>query len=77
MKGFNIYLTGVGGQGIGLISEIVLRAVDHVANQLLDLLPAHPARFHHALNRGNGAADALFWDAKFLKLTAIHRFPVS
>ncbi|BBO73899.1 indolepyruvate oxidoreductase [Desulfosarcina widdelii] len=29
MKAFNIYLTGVGGQGIGLISEIVLRAVDH------------------------------------------------
>jgi indolepyruvate ferredoxin oxidoreductase beta subunit len=29
MTAFNIYLTGVGGQGIGLISEIVLRAVDH------------------------------------------------
>ena len=29
MKGFNIYLTGVGGQGIGLISEIILRAADH------------------------------------------------
>ena len=29
MKAFNIYLTGVGGQGIGLLSEIVLRAVDH------------------------------------------------
>ena len=29
MKAFNIYLTGVGGQGIGLISEIILRAVDH------------------------------------------------
>ncbi len=25
----NIYLTGVGGQGIGLISEILLRALDH------------------------------------------------
>jgi indolepyruvate ferredoxin oxidoreductase, beta subunit len=29
MKPFNIYLTGVGGQGIGLISETILRAVDH------------------------------------------------
>jgi indolepyruvate ferredoxin oxidoreductase beta subunit len=29
MKNFNIYLTGVGGQGIGLISEILLRAADH------------------------------------------------
>ena len=29
MKPFNIYLTGVGGQGIGLISEAILRAADH------------------------------------------------
>jgi len=29
MKSQNIYLTGVGGQGIGLISEILLRAADH------------------------------------------------
>ena len=29
MKPFNIYLTGVGGQGIGLISETILRAADH------------------------------------------------
>lgn len=29
MKPFNIYLTGVGGQGIGLLSEILLRAADH------------------------------------------------
>ncbi len=29
MKAFNIYLTGVGGQGIGLISEMILRAADH------------------------------------------------
>ena len=29
MKAFNIYLTGVGGQGIGLISEVILRAADH------------------------------------------------
>jgi indolepyruvate ferredoxin oxidoreductase beta subunit len=29
MKPFNLYLTGVGGQGIGLISETILRAADH------------------------------------------------
>jgi len=29
MKAFNIYLTGVGGQGIGLISEVILRTADH------------------------------------------------
>ena len=29
MKSFNIYLIGVGGQGIGLLSEILLRSVDH------------------------------------------------
>jgi indolepyruvate ferredoxin oxidoreductase beta subunit len=28
MKNFNIYLIGVGGQGIGLLSEILLRAAD-------------------------------------------------
>ena len=29
MKSFDIYLTGVGGQGIGLLSEIIIRAGDH------------------------------------------------
>ncbi len=29
MENFSIYLSGVGGQGIGLISEIMLRAADH------------------------------------------------
>lgn len=29
MNLFNIYLSGVGGQGIGLLSEIILRAADH------------------------------------------------
>jgi indolepyruvate ferredoxin oxidoreductase beta subunit len=32
MKAFNIYLTGVGGQGIGLISETILRAADHAGH---------------------------------------------
>jgi indolepyruvate ferredoxin oxidoreductase beta subunit len=29
MKPFNIHLSGVGGQGIGLLSEVILRAADH------------------------------------------------
>jgi len=29
MKTFNIYLTGVGGQGIGLLSELIIRAADY------------------------------------------------
>lgn len=29
MHAFNIHLCGVGGQGIGLLSEIILRAADH------------------------------------------------
>jgi len=32
MKTFNIYLSGVGGQGIGLLSEIILRAVDYAGH---------------------------------------------
>ena len=33
MKPFNIYLCGVGGQGIGLLSEILLRGADHAGLQ--------------------------------------------
>jgi indolepyruvate ferredoxin oxidoreductase beta subunit len=29
MKSFNIYIIGVGGQGIGLLSETLLRSADH------------------------------------------------
>ena len=29
VKSFNIYMTGVGGQGIGLLSEVLLRGADH------------------------------------------------
>ena len=29
MKHYNIYMAGVGGQGIGLLSEVLLRAADH------------------------------------------------
>ena len=32
MDRFNIYLAGVGGQGIGLLSEMILRAADHAGH---------------------------------------------
>ena len=32
MNAFNVYMTGVGGQGIGLLSEILLRAADHAGH---------------------------------------------
>ncbi len=34
MKMFNIYLSGVGGQGIGLLSELILRATDHAGHKV-------------------------------------------
>lgn len=34
MKTYNIYITGVGGQGIGLLSEVLLRAADHAGLQV-------------------------------------------
>lgn len=34
MASFNIYVTGVGGQGIGMLSEVLLRAVDHAGYQV-------------------------------------------
>ncbi len=34
MKTFNIYMVGVGGQGIGLLSEILMRAADHAGYAL-------------------------------------------
>lgn len=29
MKAYNIHITGVGGQGIGLLSQALLRGIDH------------------------------------------------
>lgn len=34
MKTFNIYLSGVGGQGIGLLSETILRAADYAGHRV-------------------------------------------
>ena len=46
MKPFNVYLTGVGGQGIGLLSEILLRAGDHTG------LPVKGVDTHGLAQRG-------------------------
>lgn len=35
MKTFNIHITGVGGQGIGLLSQALLRAIDHAGIQAI------------------------------------------
>jgi indolepyruvate ferredoxin oxidoreductase beta subunit len=35
MKSFNIYIIGVGGQGIGLLSQALLRGIDHAGIPVL------------------------------------------
>lgn len=35
MRSFNIFLTGVGGQGIGLLSEVIVRAVDYSGQRVI------------------------------------------
>jgi indolepyruvate ferredoxin oxidoreductase beta subunit len=46
MEGFNIFLIGVGGQGTGMLSEVILRAADH-AN-----LPVKAVDTHGLAQRG-------------------------
>ncbi len=46
MESFDVFLTGVGGQGIGLISEVVLRAADHAG------LPVKGVDTHGLAQRG-------------------------
>ena len=46
MQPFNIYLTGVGGQGIGLLSEVLMRAADHAG------LPVQAVDTHGLAQRG-------------------------
>ena len=46
MQPYNIYLTGVGGQGIGLLSEVLMRAADHAG------LPVHAVDTHGLAQRG-------------------------
>ena len=35
MKAFNIHITGVGGQGIGLLSQALLRGIDHAGIKVI------------------------------------------
>ncbi len=35
MKSFNIFLIGVGGQGIGLLSEVIARAIDYSGQRVI------------------------------------------
>lgn len=35
MNQFDIYLSGVGGQGIGLLSELIARAIDHSGQRVI------------------------------------------
>ena len=46
MQPYNIYLTGVGGQGIGLLSEVLMRAADHAG------LPVQAVDTHGLAQRG-------------------------
>lgn len=50
---FNIYLTGVGGQGIGMLSEILLRAADHAG------LPVKGVDTHGLAQRGGIVASQI------------------
>ena len=46
MKSFNIYIIGVGGQGIGLLSQALLRGIDHAG------IPALAVDTHGLAQRG-------------------------
>jgi indolepyruvate ferredoxin oxidoreductase beta subunit len=46
MKAFNIHITGVGGQGIGLLSQALLRGIDHAG------IPAIAVDTHGLAQRG-------------------------
>ncbi len=53
MSVFNIYLIGVGGQGIGLLSEIVLRAADHAGH------PVRAVDTHGLAQRGGSVVSQI------------------
>ncbi len=51
MSPFNIYMAGVGGQGIGLLSEAILRAADHAG------LPVKGVDTHGLAQRGGSVVS--------------------
>ncbi len=53
MSVFNIYLSGVGGQGIGLLSEIILRAADHAGH------PVRAVDTHGLAQRGGSVVSQI------------------
>ena len=53
MSAFNVYMAGVGGQGIGLLSEILLRAADHAGK------PVKSVDTHGLAQRGGSVVSQL------------------
>ncbi len=67
MKAFNIYLTGVGGQGIGLLSQALLRGIDHAG------LKAVAVDTHGLAQRGGVVVSRIRFGSKvFSPLTFQH-----
>ena len=65
MHSFNIYLCGVGGQGIGLLCEILLRAADYAGH------PAKAVDTHGLAQRGGTVVSHIrLGDAVFSPLIA-------
>lgn len=53
MNSFNIYMTGVGGQGIGLLSQTLLRGIDHAG------IPAMAVDTHGLAQRGGAVVSRI------------------
>jgi len=67
MKEFNIYITGVGGQGIGLLSQTLLRGADHAG---LDVMAVDT---HGLAQRGGVVVSRIRCGSKvFSALTLSH-----
>jgi indolepyruvate ferredoxin oxidoreductase beta subunit len=67
MKAFNIYITGVGGQGIGLLSQTILRGADHAG---LDVMAVDT---HGLAQRGGAVVSRIRCGSKvFSPLTLSH-----
>lgn len=67
MKEYNIYMTGVGGQGIGLLSQTLLRSADHAG---LDVMAVDT---HGLAQRGGVVVSRIRCGSKaFSPLTLAH-----
>lgn len=77
MNPFNIYLAGVGGQGIGLLSEILLRAGDHAGLAVKGVdthgLAQRGGIVVSGLRFGNGAHSPLIGRGKADLVVALER----